>query len=73
MAGRKQLFTIVGNSADSEDALLESYTGLVDVPKSAADPNAHNTWQKIDRRGWADEHEAATATALHYIDSVEQS
>ncbi|WP_414572708.1 hypothetical protein [Nostoc sp. CCY 9925] len=71
MGGRKQLFTIVGNSADSEDALLESYTGLVDVPKSAADTNAHNTWQKIDRRGWADEHEAAMETAKTYVDSLE--
>lgn len=72
MANRKKLFTIV-NDADSGDALLESYTGLLDVPKSAADLSAHNTWQKIDRRGWDDEHEAAMATAQAYVDLVEQA
>ncbi|MDZ8083421.1 MAG: hypothetical protein RMX65_022795 [Nostoc sp. DedQUE01] len=71
MGGKKKLFTIVNSAAESEDALLESYTGLVNVPKSAADHNAHNTWQKIDRRGWADEYESAMATGQHYVDSID--
>ncbi|PHJ56431.1 hypothetical protein VF14_25460 [Nostoc linckia z18] len=71
MAGKKKLFTIVNSAAESEDPLLKSYTGLVNFPKSAADRDAHNTWQKIDRRGWADEYESAMATGQHYVDSVE--
>ncbi|MEH1847464.1 MAG: hypothetical protein V7L25_21385 [Nostoc sp.] len=33
----------------------------MDVPASAADPNAYNTWEKIDTRGWEDEYQVAMA------------
>lgn len=66
---RKKVFTIINGNEEGEDQLLESYTGLVDAPKSLA-PDSLNSWQKVDRRGWEDEYENGQATAQHYVDGL---